>query len=60
MKNAEMKNMISMNDELTEEDLMNVNGGYIMPVGARPVVNLYGKLVYAVACLGSQLKNLFR
>ena len=59
MKNAEMKNMISMNDELTEEDLMNVAGGYIIPA-ARPVVNLYGKLVYAVACLGSQLKNLFR
>lgn len=59
MKNAEMKNMISMNDELTEEDLMNVTGGYIIPA-VRPVVNLYGKLVYAVACLGAQLKNLFR
>lgn len=59
MKNAEMKNMLSMNNELTEEDLMNVNGGYIISA-ARPVVSLYGKLVYSVACLGSQLKNLFR
>lgn len=59
MKNAELQNMIPATDELTEEDLMNVNGGYIMPV-VRPVVNLYGKLVYAVACLGAQLKNLFR
>lgn len=59
MKNTELQSMIPMGDELTEEDLMNVNGGYIIPA-ARPVVSLYGKLVYAVACLGSQLKNLFR
>ena len=59
MKNNELQNMIPMSDELTEEDLMNVTGGYIIPA-VRPVVSLYGKLVYAVACLGSQLKNLFR
>lgn len=59
MKNTELQSMIPMGDELTEEDLMNVTGGYIIPA-VRPVVNLYGKLVYAVACLGAQLKNLFR
>lgn len=59
MKNTELQNMIPATDELTEEDLMNVNGGYIIPA-ARPVVSLYGKLVYSVACLGAQLKNLFR
>ena len=59
MKNNELQNMIPATDELTEEDLMNVTGGYIIPA-ARPVVSLYSKLVYAVACLGSQLKNLFR
>lgn len=59
MKNNELQNMIPATDELTEEDLMNVAGGYIIPA-VRPVVSLYGKLVYAVACLGSQLKNLFR
>ena len=59
MKNTELQNMIPATDELTEEDLMNVNGGYIISA-ARPVVSLYGKLVYSVACLGAQLKNLFR
>lgn len=59
MKNTELQSMIPMGDELTEEDLMNVTGGYIIPA-VRPVVDLYGKLVYAVACLGAQLKNLFR
>ena len=59
MKNTELQNMIPATDELTEEDLMNVNGGCIISA-ARPVVSLYGKLVYSVACLGAQLKNLFR
>ena len=60
MKNTELQNMIPAADELTEADLMNVNGGYITPVGARPIIHLYGKFVYSVACLGAQLKNLFR
>lgn len=60
MKNTELQNMIPATDELTEEDLMNVNGGYIAPIAARPLVTLYGKFVYSVACLGVQLKNLFR
>ena len=60
MTNTELKTMIPANDELTEDDLQHVAGGCILPVAVRPAVTLYGKVVYSVACLAAQLKNLCR
>ena len=59
MTNTEMR-MIPHSDELTEDDLENVVGGYIAPLGTQLAYKLFGRLVYSVASLGYWLKDQLR